>query len=111
MIKICKLLPLRATFSEFSTKYAKDDRFKAVEKLRDREQHFQDFIVDMRKREKEEKEKEKKVSDIIDASAYSDCTSRLFVNMNKMFWRLKTDSSRRRRRQRQAKNKFTSNPR
>ena len=49
----------RSTFSEFSTKYTKDDRYKAVEKLRDRETYFQDFIAEMRKKEKEEKAKEK----------------------------------------------------
>merc|ERR1739838_80860 len=52
-------LTTKSTFSEFSTKYAKEDRFKGVEKLRDRETYFQDFIADLRKKEKEEKAKEK----------------------------------------------------
>ena len=49
----------RSTFPEFSSKNSKDERFKAVEKLRDRETYFQDFIADIRKKEKEEKAKEK----------------------------------------------------
>ena len=49
----------RSNFSDFAAKNSKDERFKAVEKLRDRETYFQDFLGDMRKKEKEEKAKEK----------------------------------------------------
>ena len=46
-------------FSDFSSKYTKDERFKAVEKPRDREQYFHEFVAEIRKKEKEEKAKEK----------------------------------------------------
>lgn len=52
-------LTTKSTFSEFSSKSGKDDRFKAVDKPRDREAYFQDFVTDMRKKEKEEKAKER----------------------------------------------------
>lgn len=36
-------------------RFSKDDRFKAIEKVREREGLFNEFIVDLRKREKEDK--------------------------------------------------------
>ncbi|CAK5078666.1 unnamed protein product [Meloidogyne enterolobii] len=51
----------KSTFSSFSTnsKWAKDPRFKAVEKVRDREAYFKDFVEQLYKKEKEEKRKER----------------------------------------------------
>lgn len=51
----------KSTFSSFSTnsKWAKDSRFKAVEKVRDREAYFKDFVEQLYKKEKEEKRKER----------------------------------------------------
>lgn len=49
----------KSSFNDFATRHCKDDRFKAIEKMRDRESLFNDFIDDMRKREKEDKNKEK----------------------------------------------------
>jgi len=51
----------RSTFSSFSTnsKWAKDPRFKAVEKVRDKEAYFKDFVEQLYKKEKEEKRKER----------------------------------------------------
>lgn len=45
----------RSSFSDFAAKYAKDDRFKGMEKMREREGLFNEYIVEVRKREKEEK--------------------------------------------------------
>jgi len=49
----------KSSFSDFVARFAKDERFKAVEKQREREQFFQEFVGEMRKKEKEEKAKEK----------------------------------------------------
>jgi transcription elongation regulator 1 len=44
------------SFSEFSTKYARDERYKGIEKTKDRESMYNDFLVDLRKHlEKEDK--------------------------------------------------------
>jgi transcription elongation regulator 1 len=45
----------KASFGDFAQRHGKDDRFKRIEKLRDRENYFNDFISELRKREKEEK--------------------------------------------------------
>lgn len=46
---------LRSAFSDFASKYGKEARFKGIEKMRDREQLFNDFVGELRKKEKEEK--------------------------------------------------------
>lgn len=46
---------LRSSFNDFSSKYAKDERYKNIEKMRERESLFNEFILEVRKREKEEK--------------------------------------------------------
>ena len=49
-------LPLsRTSFSDFSLKYSRDDRFKGIDKMREREVMFNDFITDHRRREKDDK--------------------------------------------------------
>lgn len=55
---ISRFLPLffyifRTTFSEFAAKHAKDMRFKAIEKMKDREAIFTEFMTSLRKKEKE----------------------------------------------------------
>ena len=37
------------------TKYSKDDRFRNIEKMRERESLFDEFLLEVRRREKEEK--------------------------------------------------------
>ncbi|XP_066505705.1 transcription elongation regulator 1a isoform X2 [Hoplias malabaricus] len=46
-------LGVRTTFSEFAAKHAKDSRFKAIEKMKDREVIFIEFMTTLRKKEKE----------------------------------------------------------
>ncbi|XP_017545391.1 transcription elongation regulator 1a isoform X2 [Pygocentrus nattereri] len=46
-------LGVRTTFSEFAAKHAKDSRFKAIEKMKDREAIFIEFMTSFRKKEKE----------------------------------------------------------
>ncbi|CAD5213148.1 unnamed protein product [Bursaphelenchus okinawaensis] len=52
----------KSTFTSFSSKHGKDDRFKAVEKMRDREEMFKDFVAEIYKKEKEEKRKERDIA-------------------------------------------------
>ncbi|XP_020491218.1 transcription elongation regulator 1 isoform X3 [Labrus bergylta] len=47
-------LTARTTFSEFAVKHGRDPRFKTIEKMKDREAIFVEFITAMRKREKED---------------------------------------------------------
>ncbi|CAK1597607.1 unnamed protein product, partial [Parnassius mnemosyne] len=49
----------KSSFSDFSSKHGRDERFKGIEKVRDREKFFNEYIVEVRKREKEEKERKK----------------------------------------------------
>ena len=55
--KLYSVLPFlphyRTTFSEFAAKHAKDSRFKAIEKMKDREAIFIEFMTSLRKREKD----------------------------------------------------------
>jgi len=52
-------ITVKSTFSDFSVKYSRDERFKAIEKLKERESLFNDYQSDLRKIEKEEKYAEK----------------------------------------------------
>ncbi|XP_044756362.1 transcription elongation regulator 1-like isoform X2 [Coccinella septempunctata] len=45
----------KSSFSDFAQKYAKEERFKGVEKMRERESLFNEYLIEVRKREKEEK--------------------------------------------------------
>ncbi|XP_055593491.1 transcription elongation regulator 1 [Uranotaenia lowii] len=49
----------KSSFSEFAQKYGKDSRFKVIEKIRERESYFNEYIVEVRKREKEDKQNRK----------------------------------------------------
>lgn len=51
--------PFRSSFSDFAQKNGKDDRFKGIEKMRERESFFNEFIVEVRRREKDEKQQKK----------------------------------------------------
>ncbi|KAI7795929.1 putative transcription elongation regulator 1 [Triplophysa rosa] len=47
-------LNIRTTFSEFAAKHVKDPRFKAIEKMKDREAMFTEFMIALRKKDKED---------------------------------------------------------
>ncbi len=49
----------RSSFSDFASKYSKDERFKGVEKMREREAIFSDYVSDLRRKEKEDKASQK----------------------------------------------------
>ncbi|CAG5125745.1 unnamed protein product [Candidula unifasciata] len=57
----------KMSFSDFAAKYGKDERFRGIDKMRDRESMFLDYISELRKREKEEKSvlKERLKSDFL----------------------------------------------
>ena len=46
----------RSTFSDFNHRYSKDERFRGVEKTRERESLFNEFIVEVRRKEKDERD-------------------------------------------------------
>ncbi|XP_017846828.1 transcription elongation regulator 1 isoform X2 [Drosophila busckii] len=46
----------KSSFSEFSQRNAKDERYRAIEKVRERESLFNEYIVEVRRREKEDKQ-------------------------------------------------------
>jgi transcription elongation regulator 1 len=66
LMEEAKLTP-RSTFSEFSSKFSRDDRFKAVERAKERETLFAEFISEMKKlkkdNEKAAKSKEEKIKE------------------------------------------------
>ncbi|XP_056586622.1 transcription elongation regulator 1 [Triplophysa dalaica] len=47
-------LNIRTTFSEFAAKHVKDPRFKAIEKMKDREAIFTESMIALRKKDKED---------------------------------------------------------
>lgn len=49
------ILLFRSSFSDFAQKHGRDERFKNVEKMRERESLFNEYLLEVRKREKEEK--------------------------------------------------------
>lgn len=49
------MLLYRSSFSDFAQKHGRDERFKNVEKMRERESLFNEYLLEVRKREKEEK--------------------------------------------------------
>ncbi|CAF1040655.1 unnamed protein product [Didymodactylos carnosus] len=52
-------LSTRTTFNEFSSRYGKDERFRAIEKSRDREAWFQEYLIELKRREKEDRYSDK----------------------------------------------------
>ena len=52
-------ITVKMLFNDFATRYSKDERFKGIEKMRERESLFNDFQDDLRKKEKDEKYKER----------------------------------------------------
>lgn len=47
----------RSNFSDFCSKYSRDIRYKGIEKMRERENLFTDFLSELRRKEKDEKHK------------------------------------------------------
>ena len=54
LLKECNL-SAKVTYSEFAHKHGKEDRFKGIEKSRERESLFNDFMTEIKKKDKEER--------------------------------------------------------
>ena len=52
---------IRSSFTDFASKYGRDERFKGMEKSREREALFQAYLSDLRRREKEKCNQKDKV--------------------------------------------------
>lgn len=52
-------LTSKSSFSDFAQRYGKDERFKAIDKMRDKENIFNDFLQDQRRRERDERSTQK----------------------------------------------------
>merc|ERR1711874_70020 len=50
----------RTSYSDFSREHGKDERYKNIEKSRERENLFNEYQMEVRKKEKEEKEEKRK---------------------------------------------------
>ncbi|XP_055926376.1 transcription elongation regulator 1-like [Argiope bruennichi] len=55
-------LNTKSTFSDFAQRYGKDERFKAIEKMRDRESIFNDYLQDIRRKERDERSTQREKS-------------------------------------------------
>lgn len=54
------VIHFRSSFSDFcSSRHSRDSRFKAIEKMRERENLFSDYIDELRRKEKDEKHQRK----------------------------------------------------
>lgn len=58
-VVLCHFVNFRSSYSDFAAKYGKEDRFRGIEKTRERESLFADFLVDLRYKEKEESRNQK----------------------------------------------------
>ena len=48
-------LSARTTYSEFANKFSKEDRFKGIEKSRERESLFNEYMIEIKKKDREER--------------------------------------------------------
>lgn len=62
----------RSSFSDFAQKHGRDERFKNVEKMRERESLFNEYLLEVRKREKEEKAAKREQVRIFSKFAWND---------------------------------------
>ncbi|XP_026746675.1 transcription elongation regulator 1 isoform X1 [Trichoplusia ni] len=47
----------KSSFNEFTSKHGRDERYKGIDKARERETYFNEYLAELRKKEKEEKDK------------------------------------------------------
>ena len=62
---LCHVIIYRSTFSDFALKYAKDERFKSVDKMREREQLFADYLAELKKFHKHKEPRATKSKDVV----------------------------------------------
>lgn len=49
----------RSSFTEFCSRYSRDERYRGIDKMRERENLFNDYLSELRRREKDEKHQKK----------------------------------------------------
>jgi len=76
----------RSSFSEFSQKNAKEERYRAIEKVRERESLFNEYIVEVRRREKEDKQLKKEQVGLGYARAPNPITLRISMFKHKCIY-------------------------
>ena len=52
----------RSNFSDFALKYGKDERFKGIERMREREQLFSEYMTELKKASKQKEEHHKQTT-------------------------------------------------
>merc|ERR1719178_279091 len=52
----------KSSWSEFSREHGKDERFKAIDKSRDRENHFIEYTTELKKKDREERDEKRKAA-------------------------------------------------
>jgi len=84
----------RSTFNEFASRHSKDERFRAVERIRDRESWFHEYVQELKTREKDgshrHHDKEKVHFYSIEFSLYLIC---LFLVEKRLFQSIKRTKS------------------
>ena len=55
----CVSYCFRSSFNDFASKHGKDERYRGVDKLRDREDLFKEFVSELRRKEKDESRQQK----------------------------------------------------
>jgi hypothetical protein len=54
-----KTIFYRSSFTDFCSRYSRDERYRGIDKMRERENLFNDYLSDLRRREKDEKHQKK----------------------------------------------------
>lgn len=70
------------TFSDFAAKHSKDDAFKAIEKMKDRETLFNEYLTDLKKKDKETtKTRHDKVKVFVEGRDSMGCVTGIVVRL------------------------------
>lgn len=78
----------KSSFSDFAAKYSKDDRFRNIEKMRERESLFDEFLLEVRRREKEEKAAKREQVSSLSFQMKGGCEGRVHTHIESFLtWR------------------------
>lgn len=75
----------KSSFSDFAAKYSKDDRFRNIEKMRERESLFDEFLLEVRRREKEEKAAKREQVSSLSFQIKDGCEGRVHTHIDSFF--------------------------
>ena len=65
-------LSAMTTYPQFASKFSKDDRFKGIEKSRERESLFNEFMIDIKKKERTAKKEQAKKEFLVMLKEFAD---------------------------------------